>query len=104
MDPQDSSAGRGRLVRTVSGKREFGTKDSVDEVSDIDRIRALEHEMFGEAQSTPLLISVRVRVGDIPEEETVDVDPSADVVETLRRELGIDGAACPPRLLASPDE
>ena len=76
----------------------------MDEVRMRDQIRALEHEMFGEAQSTPLLISVRVRVGDIPEEETVDVDPSADVVETLRRELGIDGAACPPRLLASPDQ
>ena len=69
-----------------------------------DQIHVLEHEMFGEAQSTPLLISVRVRVGDIPEEETVDVDPSADVVETLRHALGIEGAACPPRPLASPNE
>ena len=77
----------------------------MDDVRMRDQIRALEHEMFGEAQSTPLLISVRVRVGDTPEEEIVDVDPSADVVETLRRALGIEGAACPPRLLlASPDE
>ena len=69
-----------------------------------DQIRALEHEMFGEAQFMPLLISVRVRVGDTPEEEIVDVNPSADMVETLQRELSIDGAACPPCLLASPDE
>ena len=92
----------------------------MDEVRMRDQIRALEHEMFGEARYTPLphsddgtssqsaeeneQISVRVRVGDTPEEEIVDVDPSADVVETLRRELGIEGAACPPRPLASPDE
>ena len=75
----------------------------MNEVRMRDQIRALEREMFGEAQSTPLLISVRVRVGDIPEEE-IDVDPTADMVETLRRELGIEGAACPPCLLASPDE
>ena len=38
-------------------------------------------------------ISVRVRVGDNPE-EVVDVDPTADAVQTLRLELGIEGAAC----------
>ena len=36
-------------------------------------------------------ISVRVCVGDSPE-EVVDVDPTADVVQTLTRALGIEGA------------
>ena len=38
-------------------------------------------------------ISVRVRFGDSPE-EVVDVDPTANVVQTLQRELSADGAAC----------
>ena len=86
----------------------------VSEVSAIAQIRALEHEMFEEVQHKPLpdsddelqdidnvifsgdedeQISVRVCVGDSPE-EVVDVDPTANVVQTLRRELGIKGAAC----------
>ena len=91
----------------------FGTKGTpVSEVSAIAQIRALEHEMFEEVQHKPLpdsddelqdidnvifsgdedeQISVRVRVGDSPE-EIVDVDPTADVVQTLTRALGIEGA------------
>ena len=93
----------------------FGTTVTpVSEVSAIAQIRALEHEMFEEVQHKPLpdsddelqdidnvifsgdedeQISVRVRVGDSPE-EVVDVDPTADVVQTLMRALGIKGAAC----------
>ena len=84
----------------------------MSEVSAIAQIRALEHEMFEEVQHKPLpdsddelqdtdnvifsgdedeQISVRVRVGDSPE-KVVDVDPTADVVQTLIRALGVEGA------------
>ena len=59
--------------------------DSDDELQDIDNV------IFSGDEDEQ--ISVRVRVGDSPE-EVVDVDPTADVVQTLRRELGIEGAAC----------
>ena len=105
VDPQHN---RGRLARTASHRR--GTP--VSEVSAIAQIRALEHEMFEEVQHKPLpdsdddlqdignvifrcdedkQIGVRVLVGDSPE-EVVDVDPTADVVQTLTRALGIEGA------------
>jgi len=61
----------------------------MSEVDAIAQIRALEHEMFNEDEQ----ISVRVCIGDSPE-EVVDVDPTANVVQTLRRELGIKGTAC----------
>ena len=73
----------------------------MDEVRMCDQIRGLEHEMFGEAQSTLVLIRVCVRVGDIPEAEIVNINPTADMVETLRCELGIEGAAFPPCMLPS---
>jgi len=60
----------------------------VSEVDTIAQIRALEHEMFNEDEQ----ISVRVCIGDSPE-EVVDVDPTANVVQTLRRELGIKGTS-----------
>jgi len=105
FDPQHR---RGRFAHTASHRR--GTP--VSKVSAIAQIRALEHEMFEEVQHKPLpasddelrdidnvifsgdedeQISVRVCVGDSPE-EVVDVDPTADVVQTLTRALGIEGA------------
>ena len=51
----------------------------------------LERANSGSGSDEDEQISVRVRVGDSPE-EVVDVDPTADVVQTLIRELGIEGA------------
>jgi len=66
---------------------------SPDHRDDHSLLADLERANSGSGSDEDEQISVRVRVGDSPE-EVVDVDPTADVVQTLRRELGIEGAAC----------
>ena len=44
----------GRMVRTVSGRRQFRTDEGFARVSYEDQIRALEREMFAEAMEQPL--------------------------------------------------
>ena len=46
--------GDGRMVRTVSGRRQFNTRDGFYEVSFEDQMRALEKELDEEAQYVPL--------------------------------------------------
>ena len=53
----------GRMVRTVSGRRQFNTRDGFYEVSFEDQMRASEKELDVEAQYAPL-----------PDEE-VEVEP-----------------------------
>jgi len=85
--PPEHTEGSNNMQASIIITMTKGTPMS--EVDAIAQIRALEHEMFNEDEQ----ISVRVCIGDSPE-EVVDVDPTANVVQTLRRELGIKGTAC----------
>ena len=74
---------------SVPGKRNAAPSTIDDHALLADLERAYSGSDTDEGEQ----ISVRLLVGDSPE-EVVDVDPTADVLQTLRRELGIKGAAC----------